>query len=66
MVPQIHIIYDEGTLYRHFVKFRGVMVLAEVGVFLVPIYLNNIGSLLTTLPVLIWYQVMNRCTIPVE
>ncbi|KAF9082681.1 hypothetical protein BGX29_003682, partial [Mortierella sp. GBA35] len=56
MVPLIQIIYDEGTIYRHFVKIRGVMVLAEVGVFTVPMHLNNVGSLQASLPVLNWYQ----------
>ncbi|KAG0078386.1 hypothetical protein BGZ90_005349 [Linnemannia elongata] len=56
MVPLIQVIYDEGTIYRHFVKIRGVMVLAEVGVFTVPTHLNQIGSLQASLPVLFWYQ----------
>ena len=57
MVPLIQIIYDEGTVYRHFVQTRGIMVLAEVGVFTVPMHLNNVGSLQASLPVLNWYQV---------
>ncbi|KAF8923171.1 hypothetical protein BGZ58_003282 [Dissophora ornata] len=56
MVPLIQIIYDEGTIYRHFVRIRGVMVLAEVGVFAVLMHLNNVGSLQASLPVLCWYQ----------
>ncbi|KAF8927981.1 hypothetical protein BGZ47_001878 [Haplosporangium gracile] len=56
MVPLIHIIYDEGTIYRHFVKIRGVMVLAEVGVFTVPMHLNSLSSLQASLPVLNWCQ----------
>ncbi|KAG9061659.1 hypothetical protein KI688_007240 [Linnemannia hyalina] len=51
MVPLIQIIYDEGTIHCHFVKIRGVMVLAEVGVFTVLIHLNNVRSLKASLPV---------------
>lgn len=58
MVPLIQVIYDEGIIYRHFVRIRGVMVLAEVGVFTVPMHLNNVGALQASLPVLNWYQVM--------
>ncbi|KAG0351756.1 hypothetical protein BGZ54_003112 [Gamsiella multidivaricata] len=29
MVSLVQIIYDEGTLYQHFVRIRGIMVLAE-------------------------------------
>ncbi|KAF9081335.1 hypothetical protein BGX23_000988, partial [Mortierella sp. AD031] len=56
MVPLMQAIYDEGTIYRHFVRIRGVMVLAEVGVFTVPMHLNNVGALQASLPVLNWYQ----------
>lgn len=62
MVPLIQVIYDEGTIYRHFVRIRGVMVLAEVGVFTVPMHLNNVGALQASLPVLNWYQVMMNTT----
>ncbi|KAG0312662.1 hypothetical protein BGZ99_009334 [Dissophora globulifera] len=58
MVPLVQIIYDEGTIYRHFVRIRGIMVLAEVGVFTIPTHLNSIGSLQASLPVLYWFQVM--------
>ncbi|KAF9582769.1 hypothetical protein BGW38_010789, partial [Lunasporangiospora selenospora] len=60
MVPLVQIIYDEGTLYRHFVQIRGIMVLAEVGVFTVPTHLNSIGSFQASLPVLYWYQVIDE------
>ncbi|KAF9186253.1 hypothetical protein BGZ50_002582 [Haplosporangium sp. Z 11] len=56
MVPLVQVVYDEGTVYRHFVRTRGVMVLAEVGVFTVPMHVNGIGSLQASLPVLYWYK----------
>ncbi|KAF8928480.1 hypothetical protein BGZ58_009625, partial [Dissophora ornata] len=33
VVPLIQVVADVGTVYRHFVKAQGILVLAEVGVF---------------------------------
>ncbi|KAF9410065.1 hypothetical protein BGZ76_005568, partial [Entomortierella beljakovae] len=56
MVPLIQIIYEKGIIYRLVVRARGVMVLAEVGIFTVPMYLNAIATLQTSLPTLEWYK----------
>jgi hypothetical protein len=57
VVPLIQVLADVGTVYRHFVKARGIMVLAEVGVFSVPTATIHMGALLASLPTLFWYQV---------
>ncbi|KAG0282389.1 hypothetical protein BGZ96_000533 [Linnemannia gamsii] len=59
VVPLIQVVADVGTVYRHFVKARGIMVLAEVGVFSVPTATIHVGALLASLPTLFWYQ---ECT----
>ncbi|KAF9406461.1 hypothetical protein BGZ76_006330 [Entomortierella beljakovae] len=56
MVPLVQVVYDEATVYRHIVKLRGFMILAEVGTFMVPRNLHEIGSFQTPLPVLYWYK----------
>ncbi|KAG0257015.1 hypothetical protein BGZ95_005347 [Linnemannia exigua] len=56
VVPLIQVVADVGTVYRHFVKARGIMVLAEVGVFSVPTATIHMGALLASLPTLFWYQ----------
>ncbi|KAI8602083.1 hypothetical protein EDD21DRAFT_353079 [Dissophora ornata] len=47
---------NTATVYCHFVKARGVLVLAEVGVFSVPTATIHMGALLASLPTLFWYQ----------
>ncbi|KAF9405480.1 hypothetical protein BGZ76_006560 [Entomortierella beljakovae] len=39
------------------VPAQGVMVLAEVGLFAIPLNLNAIGNFQTSLPVLEWYKI---------
>ncbi|KAF9959696.1 hypothetical protein BGZ65_000142 [Modicella reniformis] len=56
LVPLLQIIYDQGVVYRMMAPARGVMVLAEVGLFTIPLYLNAIGNFQTSLPVLEWYK----------
>ncbi|KAF9180886.1 hypothetical protein BGZ50_005849 [Haplosporangium sp. Z 11] len=56
VVPLIQVIADVGTVYRHFVKARGIMVLAEVGVFSVPTATIHLGALLASLPTLFWFR----------
>ncbi|KAF9555984.1 hypothetical protein EC968_008551 [Mortierella alpina] len=56
LVPLLQIIYDQGVVYRMMVPARGVMVLAEVGLFTIPLYLNAIGNFQASLPVLEWYK----------
>ncbi|KAF9579909.1 hypothetical protein BGW38_003642, partial [Lunasporangiospora selenospora] len=56
VVPLIQVIANEGTVYRHFVKDRGVMVLVEVGTFWVPTTVIHMGALLASLPTLFWFQ----------
>ncbi|KAF9578657.1 hypothetical protein BGW38_005438 [Lunasporangiospora selenospora] len=56
VVPLVQVVADSGTIYRHIVKDRGVMVLAEVGVFLVPTTTIHMGALLASLPTLVWFR----------
>ncbi|KAG0247479.1 hypothetical protein BG011_001417, partial [Mortierella polycephala] len=56
VVPLIQVVADVGTVYRHFVKARGIMVLAEVGVFSVPTTTIHMGALLASLPTLFWFR----------
>ncbi|KAF8933515.1 hypothetical protein BGZ47_010833 [Haplosporangium gracile] len=56
VVPLIQVVADVGTVYRHFVKARGIMVLAEVGVFSVPTATIHMGALLASLPTLFRYR----------
>ncbi|ORZ12463.1 hypothetical protein BCR41DRAFT_100137 [Lobosporangium transversale] len=53
VVPLVQVIADSGTIYRHIVKVRGVMVLAEVGAFSVPMTTVQVGGLLASEPVAI-------------
>ena len=57
VVPLVQVIADSGTIYRHFVKGRGIMVLAEVGMFSVPTATIHMGALLASLPALFWFRV---------
>ncbi|KAF9274046.1 hypothetical protein BGZ88_003308 [Linnemannia elongata] len=50
------VVADVGTVYRHFIKARGIMVLAGVGVFSVPTATIHMGALLASLPTLFWHQ----------
>ncbi|KAH7050428.1 hypothetical protein BKA57DRAFT_436765 [Linnemannia elongata] len=54
--PDFKVVADVGTVYRHFIKARGIMVLAEVGVFSVPTATIHMGALLASLPTLFWHQ----------
>ncbi|KAI1316995.1 hypothetical protein EDD11_009154 [Mortierella claussenii] len=56
VVPLVQVIADVGTVYRHFVKARGIMVLAEVGVFSAPTATIHLGALLASLPSLFWFR----------
>ncbi|KAF9083787.1 hypothetical protein BGX27_003996, partial [Mortierella sp. AM989] len=56
VVPLIQVVADVGTVYRHFVKARGIMVLAEVGVFSAPTTTIHMGALLASLPTLFWFR----------
>ncbi|KAF9112427.1 hypothetical protein BGX27_003392 [Mortierella sp. AM989] len=56
VVPLIQVTADRGVVYRHFVKARGIIVLAEVGVFWVPVIAMHLGALQATLPALYWFR----------
>ncbi|KAF9992030.1 hypothetical protein BGZ79_003615 [Entomortierella chlamydospora] len=56
VVPLVQVVAGSGTIYRHIVKDRGVMVLAEVGVFSVPTTTIHMGALLASLPALNWLR----------
>ncbi|KAI9240547.1 MAG: hypothetical protein BYD32DRAFT_151745 [Podila humilis] len=56
-VPLVQIIYEQGTVYRLVVRTRGIMVLAEVGVFTIPMHMNAIGSFQASMQVLEWFRV---------
>ncbi|KAF9945665.1 hypothetical protein BGZ65_010503, partial [Modicella reniformis] len=56
MVPLVQIIYEQGTIYRLVVRIRGIMVLAKVGVFTVPMHMNAIGAFQASMPVLEWLR----------
>ncbi|KAF9344342.1 hypothetical protein BGX26_004508 [Mortierella sp. AD094] len=56
VVPLVQVIADCGTVYRHIVKIRGISVLAQVGIFTVPISVNQLGALQASLPVLFWLR----------
>jgi hypothetical protein len=58
MVPLVQIIYEQGTVYRLVVRTRGIMVLAEVGVFTVLMHMNAIGAFQASMQVLEWCRVM--------
>jgi len=49
--------YDWLAELRLFVRTRGAMVLAKVGVFTVPMHLNGVGVFQASMPVLIWLKV---------
>ncbi|KAF9158872.1 hypothetical protein BGX21_000197 [Mortierella sp. AD011] len=51
-VPLVQIIDSLGTYMRLYLKMRGVMVLDEVGTFVVPTHKAMVQSLVATLPTL--------------
>ncbi|KAG0006485.1 hypothetical protein BGZ80_005269, partial [Entomortierella chlamydospora] len=56
MVPLIQIVYKTATVYRMFVRTRGVMVLAEVGIFTVPMHLSAVADFQASIQVLEWFK----------
>ncbi|KAF9346829.1 hypothetical protein BGX34_003588 [Mortierella sp. NVP85] len=58
MVPLVQVIYEQGTIYKLVVRIRGIMVLAKVGVFTVPMHRNAIGAFQASMPTLEWFRVM--------
>ncbi|KAG9062632.1 hypothetical protein KI688_004936 [Linnemannia hyalina] len=44
VMPLVQVLAGSGTIYRHFVKGRGIVVLAEVGVFSVPTTTIHMGA----------------------
>ncbi|KAF9166435.1 hypothetical protein BGX21_001131 [Mortierella sp. AD011] len=51
-------VYDDAILYRLLPKIRGVLVLAEVGSISIPTHVRAIGSLQSSLPVLMWMKIV--------
>ena len=58
--PLIQVIYADGTYMRLSVRTRGMFLLEEVGVFMIPTTMITIPSLLVSLPTLLCAQVNNN------